>query len=334
MDQAARSPTPLSACLQRISHPEPSPRSSLSGAGSWSGPNRNGESLLAVPEAAGTALLDSLRARIHAIERHSSPHAPFAPSSKTSHPPVRADAQAWQLGAPEIDQRLAGGLDAAAVHEVKPEGRQAGVTAGDWAGALGFALRLAVRRLRALHAQPSRSPAQILWCWSSFLARELGVPYGPGLAFLGLEPSSCIFVETARAGDALWAMEEGLKSQSVALVIGALESVELTPARRLSLAAAAHGTPCVLITDPRTPAAGATVTRWRSGGRTSAQHPFDAVAPGASRHAVSLERCRHGVRAPQASSLVVEWSDDTHRFRVAPALADRTSVPRYAGRSA
>jgi protein ImuA len=296
--------------------------------GLWpSCPSRNGESLLAVPEGADaqpvalqgskTALLAGLRARIAALER----------PPPTSFEPIAAAPRAWTLGAPAIDRRLAGGLDGAAVHEVKGEG--GGTAAGDWAAALGFALRLGVRRLDAL----SSASAHILWCWPSALARELGRPYGLGLAALGLDPSCCLFVETARACETLWAMEEGLKSQSLALVIGVLADVALTPARRLSLAAG-QGTPCLIVTDPREPAAGSTATRWRVGARASASHPFDAGAPGAPRYALVLERCRVGARTTEASSLLLEWSDETHRFRVASRLADRAHAPRRAGLSA
>jgi len=238
--------------------------------------------------------------------------------------------QPWTLGAPEIDCHLAGGLNAAALHEVKGEG--SGAVAADWAAALGFALRLALRRLDARAPHPANGATHLLWCWPSGLARELGRPYGPGLTSLGLAASSCLFVETARVPDALWAMEEGLRSQSLALVIGILPEVALTPARRLSLAAASAATPCLLITDPREPAAGSTVTRWRVAQRQSAPHAFEASACGAPRYAVSLERCREGALMIEASSsLVVEWSDETHRFRVAPRLAHRAHGPRRAG---
>ncbi len=122
-----------------------------------------------------------------------------------------------------------------------------------------------------------------------------------------------------------------MRSASLALVIGVVPEVALTPARRLSLAAAGASTPCLLITDPREPAAGSTATRWRVGARSSAPHPFEAGAPGAPRYAVALERCREGALTTQASSLLLEWSDETHRFRVASRLADRAHAPRRAG---
>jgi protein ImuA len=332
VDQAAPSPIP-SARLRRISQPEPSSRSC--GVGLWpSSPSRSGESPLAVPEGRKDArrahLLADLRTRIAGIERHASPILQ-TPSGLLlrSEGAGASQAAAWTLGVPEIDQHLAGGLNAAALHEVKGEG--CGPVAGDWAAALGFALRLTLRRLDALAPRCAEARSRILWCWPSALAREFGRPYGHGLSALGLAASSCLFAETARAGDALWAMEEGLKSQSLALVIGVLPEVALTPARRLSLAAAGASTPCLLITDPRGPAAGSTVTRWRVSARQSAPHVFAASAPGAPRYAVALERCREGALMIEASSFVVEWSDETHRFRVAPRLAHRAHASRRTG---
>ena len=281
------------------------------------------------------SLLAGLRARIETLERHASSPAlraliPDAARLPAASPP-------WTLGAPEIDAHLAGGLNAASLHEVKPQGcatdAAAGASAGQWATALGFALRLAVRRANALRAH-SGAHTHILWCWPSAFARELGLPCGEGLAALGLDPAACLFVETKRASEALWAMEEGLKSASLALVVGVMKEAELTPARRLALAAAGSLTPCLLVTDPRSSAAGSTATRWRIGAHPSALHPFEADAPGARRYAVSLERCRNGALLSQALSLPLEWSDETHRFRVAPVLADRADEPRHASRGA
>jgi protein ImuA len=270
-------------------------------------------------------LLAGLRARIARIERHPPVQASIAQTSialrRAAAPAARSGA--WTLGAPEVDGRLSGGLDPRSLHEIKPEAFQTGLAAGAWAASLGFALRLAARRLRALEGRP-----QLLWCWPSALAREIGLPYGPGLSFLGLEPSSCLFVETQRASEALWAMEEGLKSKAVALVIGVLQEARLTPARRLSLAAGAQGTPCLIVTDGRTSAAGATATRWRVGARASAIHPFETSATGALRYAVSLERCREGSLAAQVSPQLLEWSHATHRFRLASVLAHRATRPR------
>ncbi len=285
-------------------------------------------------EGSKAGVLAELRHRITALERGpsliaSSSSPELAAQPLGSQPPGSQSHGSWTLGAAELDQRLGSGLDAASLHEVKAEPQATGVAAGNWAAALGFALRLAVRRLQSLEAS-SAGPPRILWCWPSVFARELGAPYGHGFAALGLEPSSWLFAETARAADALWAMEEGLRSQSLALVIGVVGEAELTPARRLSLAAAEHLTPCLLITDPRLSPAGSTATRWRVGARGSASHPFDGAAPGAPRYAVALERCRHRPLTREPLPHLLEWSDETHRFRMAAPVADRADGPRAA----
>jgi len=309
------------------------PRSKLSSVGlGGSCPNRNGDSLFAVPGASLDDLrasrgadeskadvLQRLRANIAMIERGS-----FSPSPH----PVTSSQSAWTLGETEIDRLLGGALDEGALHEVKAEGHSTGVTAGDWVSALGFALRLGVRRLEGLESASSQS---VLWCWTSQFARELGTPYGHGLAALGLKPSAWLLAETARTSDALWAMEEGLRSQSLALVIGVLSEAELTPARRLSLVAAEHSTPCLLVTDPRLTPAGSTATRWRVGRYASAVHAYDTSAPGAVRYRVMLERCRYRPLADAPHPLELEWSDETHRFHMAAAVADRAHAPRRAG---
>jgi protein ImuA len=268
-------------------------------------------------------VLAELRHRITAIERGPSLITSSA-SALAAQPP-----SLWTLGAAEVDDHLSRGLDAASLHEVKAEPQTSGIAAGGWAAALGFALRLAVRRLQSLETSAA-TPPRILWCWPSVFAREIGAPYGHGLAALGLEPAAWLFAETPRAADALWAMEEGLRSQSLALVVGVVDEAELTAARRLSLAAAEHLTPCLLITDPRLSPAGSTATRWRVGARGSAVHPFDGGAPGAPRYGVTLERCRHRPLTREPLPHLLEWSDETHRFRMAAAVAHRADAPRAA----
>ncbi len=189
MDQTAPSPTPPSGRLPRISRSEPGPsacpRNGLRSVGPrCSCPNRNGESLLAVPEggalqASKAGVLAELRHRITAIERGPSLIATSSSALAAQHQCL------WTLGAAEVDERLSRGLDAASLHEVKAEPQIAGLAAGGWAAALGFALRLAVRRLQSIETSAA-SPPRILWCWPSVFAREIGAPYGHGFVDLGL----------------------------------------------------------------------------------------------------------------------------------------------------
>jgi hypothetical protein len=201
---------------------------------------------------------------------------------------------------------------------------------------IGFAARLAVRRGDALavtrQTNASSSPARpwVLWCWPRPLASEFGSPSAAGFLRLGLDPSRLIIVETARAGETLNAIEEGLRAQSLAVVIGVIDEAELTPARRLSLAAGGAATPCLLVTHPASEPAGATATRWRVKRDPSGQHPFDYRAPGAMRLSVALERCKARPESAAQPPMLLEWSDEARRFDLVSVVADRPAQTRGA----
>ena len=209
---------------------------------------------------------------------------------------------------------------------------QTGAAAADWMTALGFALRLAVRRLDALQLENPASRPWLRWCWPRALADELGRPSFAGLAHLGLDPARILFVETARASEALIALEDGLKSKSLGLAAGIFNEVALTPARRLSLAADAGHTPCLLVTHPGRSATAATASRWRTTRAPSRPHAFDPRSPGKTCFTVALERCRAAPEHVNLQPLTVEWADETHRFAVAAGLADHPAQTRHASR--
>jgi protein ImuA len=289
-------------------------------------------------------MLEDLKARIRTIERRPLELGPAPETARAQTacgarasprarlPPDRQPAPAWTFAAAALDALLGPeGLAVDAVHEVKPAIPEEGSSfAAGWAAARAFALALGVRRCGAMGLRGGRQ-APVLCCWPAALANELAPLYGPGLRALGLDPDRLLIAETATAAEALWALEEGLRSASLALALGMLEEVALTPARRLALAAAAHQTPCLLLTHPRTGAIAATATRWRVGPGPSAPHPFDARAPGAPRFAVALERCRSRPAA-EAVSVSLEWCNEAYRFRLASRLADRAAATGRAER--
>ncbi|MEZ5843918.1 MAG: hypothetical protein R3D27_09305 [Hyphomicrobiaceae bacterium] len=262
-----------------------------------------------------SALLDDLRRRIRTLEQMQTIG--------------RAPARRWLFGIDAIDDLIApadrAGLDTAALHEVKPAADAAAPAASCRAAALGFALALAAR----LDAGDTPA-APILWCTARTHAHETGHCHGPGLAAFGIDPARLIVVEAGRADEVLWALEEGVSSGAVALVVGLLDTVPATPARRLTLATAAHATPCLVITHPARPAATTAATRWRVAPAPSAPHPFAASSPGAPRLAVHLERCRARPLALAERTIHMEWCDATFRFRVAAGPGDRAARPRLA----
>jgi len=275
----------------------------------------------AVPAGGARAsVLSELRARIGALER------PRMVRPDTE--PCVSDAL-WQTGSAQVDRLVPLGLEDDSVHEVKAcASAVSGASAGAWMTSLGFALRLAVRR--AAHARPAGRQPFILWCWPRAIADELGRPSGHGLAQLGLDPAHLVFVETARAPEALGALEEGLRSGALSLAFGILDELDPLPARRLSLAAGSARTPCLAVTHPLSTPAIATATRWRVSGARTAPHPFDPKASGARRFSVALERCRARPQSAGLAPHVVEWSDETLCFRLVAELADRPSRPRRA----
>lgn len=213
------------------------------------------------------------------------------------------------------------------MHEVKPALLEGGASWGAaWAAAFSFSLALCIRRLMA-RTGGARSP--ILLCRPAGFANELGDLHAPGLGTFGLTPDRLLIAETGKAADTLWAMEEGLRSGSLALVVGLLDGVTLTPARRLALAAAAYRSPCLVLTQPRSGAMAATATRWRVGPAPSAPHPFDGRAPGAPRLSIGLERCRaRPVVASEITTLYLEWCHEALCFRLAAGMADRADAAR------
>lgn len=267
-------------------------------------------------------VIKTLRAAIAGIER---------PSLQTPGGRRRQETEAWRMGCREADALLPQGLETDSLHEVKAFETVRGASAADWMASLGFSLRLSALRLAAMHRQGRAGV--VLWCWPRVMAQELGHVSGRGIASLGLDPSRIIIVETAREAETLQALEEGLKSGTLALALGVFEEASLNAARRLSLAAQARRTPCLITTHPGREAAAGCATRWRVCRTRSAPHPFDAKAPGLSRFTVTLERCRARPQSAGLPSLGLEWCDETLRFRMAAELAADAALPRGARQS-
>jgi protein ImuA len=150
---------------------------------------------------------------------------------------------AYSLGLPALDRALGGGLATGCLHEVIG-------AAGDGA-ATGF--------VAALAAGIAGGQGAILWCLSR---PDL---YGPGLAAAGLDPARLILATTERAADGLWAMEEGARSGALAAVVGEVDRLSLTAARRLQLASETGGVTVFLLRTgvPADGAAAVAATRWR-----------------------------------------------------------------------
>jgi len=181
---------------------------------------------------------------------------------------------AYSFGLPRLDLALGGGLATGCLHEVI-----GGV--GDGA-ATGF--------VAALAAGLANREGAVLWC----LPRaDL---YGPGLAAAGLDLSRLIVATTERAADCLWAMEEGARSSALAAVVGEVDKLSLTAARRLQLASETGGVTSFLLRTgvPSDGAAAIAATRWRVAAASSGGQAGSQPWPERPCWQAELLRCRGG----------------------------------------
>ena len=217
---------------------------------------------------------------------------------------------AFSFDLPALDAHLPrGGLAGGALHEVVPE------TEGDLPAAFGFAAAL-------LGRMPKQGP--VLFVISARGLAAYGHPHGHGLDELGLDPSRLILVETEDEVQALWALEEALRSAVPAAVAGAIgQELDLKTSRRLHLAAGSSGLPLILLRAAAGMGSSAAATRWRIGTAKAARDRFGL--PAHWRWRLTLERCRNG----RLGEWLVEWDHVAYRFSLAAPMAD-LAFPRGA----
>jgi protein ImuA len=225
-----------------------------------------------------------------------------SPGGTETKPPV-------SLGHWAADACLKGGLRPGTLHEVYA------AEPGHEAAAAGFALTLALRLASA---------RWLFWVRQDFAALEGGEPCGTGLFELGLDPSRLLMARVPDATGVLRAAGEGLATASLGAVViepwGEPRLFDLSPSRRLLLAAARTNVTAILLRPGARPSPSAAETRWLiRAGRSQADNEnwgtpvFDA----------SLVRNRHGT----TGQWVMEWNGDgfretAHPRRVAAASAD------------
>ncbi len=158
---------------------------------------------------------------------------------------------------------------------------------------------------------------------SSLWLREQGRWFRDGLRVAGLPDRRLLFIETPKDAQTLWALEECLKSDAVAGAVAAADAISLLASRRLDMVARQAGAVCLLLRTQTPRDISAARRRWLIAPAPSAPHPYDDEAPGAPRIAVSLTRSR----GEPPGDWILEWNDETHRFRLAAGLADHGLVP-------
>ena len=211
------------------------------------------------------------------------------------------------LGAP--DAVLQGGMALGEVHELAPASF---LHSG---AALGFAL--------ALSTLDRVGRGSVVVVQQDFAALEAGHLYGLGCDLFGLDPTRLLVVRATTPRDALWAMEEALKTRDVSSVIGELaedaKAADLTATRRLSLAAQKGGGLTLLLRQRASAQPSAAATRWLVAATPGDADGFGGLERAAFR--VSLTKNRRG----PCGSWVLQW--DHHDKRFLPALSVAVAAP-------
>jgi protein ImuA len=134
--------------------------------------------------------------------------------------------------------------------------------------------------------------------------------FPPALKAFGIEPERVIFASLQKERDALWAMEEALKCEGLAAVVGEIKEIGFTASRRLQLAVEqSRVTGFILRNQPRSLTPIACVARWKI---TSLPSELEDGLPGVGfpRWNVELLKVRNG----KPGTWEVEWC--ANGFRV------------------
>ncbi|WP_417450039.1 ImuA family protein [Kordiimonas sp.] len=162
----------------------------------------------------------------------------------------------------------------------------------------------------------------ILWVTSPRMVSEHGLPYGPGLLRFGIDPARLVIVRAQSRIDALWAVEEGLKSAKLAAVVGEVAGIDLTESRRLSLVTREVMTRCTLLLRTAKAPSSASYSRMQLRATTSQPPHFAESTPGEPRLQAGLVKHRGGTRPHET---ILEWTHAPDTFPLAAPMADRTA---------
>jgi protein ImuA len=142
--------------------------------------------------------------------------------------------------------------------------------------------------------------------------------FPPALKAFGIAPERVIFVTLQREKDLLWAMEEALKCEGLAAVVGEIRDLSFTASRRLQLAVEQSSvTGFILRHQPRSVNVIASVSRWRITPLASTIDSAALPGVGFARWNVSLLKIRNG----KTGEWQVEWVDGCFRQPSKPVFS-------------
>lgn len=151
--------------------------------------------------------------------------------------------------------------------------------------------------------------------------------FPPALARYNISPERVIFIDLKQELQVLWAMEEALKCNGLAAVVGEMRGLDFTASRRLQLAVEqSRVTGFLLRKQPRTLNPIAAVSRWRINPLASV---LEEGMPGVGfpRWRVELLKVRNG----QPGAWDMEWSGERFRILSAATAVERIELERKTG---
>jgi protein ImuA len=146
--------------------------------------------------------------------------------------------------------------------------------------------------------------------------------FPPSLKNFGIEPDKIIFINLQKEKDKLWAMEEVLKCDGIAAVVGEIQELSFTLSRRLQLAVEQSlVTGFIIRNNPRNLNTTACVTRWKIT-PLSSMLPGNMPGVGFPSWNVALLKVRNG----KPGSWQMEWN--AGKFRHIPGATEVTLEPQ------
>ena len=133
--------------------------------------------------------------------------------------------------------------------------------------------------------------------------------FPPALAGFGISPDKIIFVTLQKEKEVLWCIEEALKCNGLAAVVGEINNFNFTVSRRLQLAVEQSGvTGFILRLHPRNMQTNACFTRWQI---NSAASISESNLPGVGYPCwkVDLVKVRNG----RPGSWTIAWMQNSFR---------------------
>jgi protein ImuA len=142
----------------------------------------------------------------------------------------------------------------------------------------------------------------VLW----ISTRHLVFP--PALKAFGISPDQIIFINVRKEKEAIWTIEEALKSMALTSVVGEISRFHFTDSRRLQLAIEQSGVGCFLLCYRPRNLTTASTTRWQITPLSSTTED-NLPGVGQPRWKVNLLKVRGG----KPGSWTIEWAQG--RFR-------------------